>query len=78
MPFYLKTPIYDQHMDKIFQWQMTELNKDFSLVESPVPELGPDEALVKVAGCGVCHTDISFWHQGVQTKSRCRSPWDMK
>ena len=52
----------------IFQWQMTELNKEFKLVESPAPELSPGEALVKVAGCGVCHTDISFWHNGVQTK----------
>ena len=24
--------------------------------------------LVKIAGCGVCHTDLSFWHDGVQTK----------
>ncbi len=54
--------------NKIFQWQMTELNKAFSLVESTYPELNKDEVLVKVAGCGVCHTDLSFWHYGVQTK----------
>ena len=47
---------------------MTELNKEFSLVEQPIPVLKDGEALVKVAGCGVCHTDISFWHHGVQTK----------
>ncbi|HRH65791.1 MAG TPA: alcohol dehydrogenase catalytic domain-containing protein, partial [Bacteroidia bacterium] len=53
---------------KIFQWQMTEPGKAFSLAENPIPELKEGEALVKIAGCGVCHTDLSFWHQGVQTK----------
>jgi 6-hydroxycyclohex-1-ene-1-carbonyl-CoA dehydrogenase len=32
------------------------------------PEPGDDEVLVKVAGCGVCHTDIGFWKDGVPTK----------
>ena len=53
---------------KIYKWQMTELNKEFTLIEQPFPVLKDGEALVKVAGCGVCHTDISFWHHGVQTK----------
>lgn len=54
--------------EKIFQWQMVETNKKFQLVENTFPELKTGEVLVKVAGCGVCHTDISFWHSGVQTK----------
>jgi 6-hydroxycyclohex-1-ene-1-carbonyl-CoA dehydrogenase len=54
--------------NKIFSWQMTALNADFQLVEKPVPQLEAHEALVKIAGCGVCHTDISFWHYGVKTK----------
>jgi 6-hydroxycyclohex-1-ene-1-carbonyl-CoA dehydrogenase len=53
---------------KIYKWQMTELNKKFTLVEQKISVLKDGEALVKVAGCGVCHTDISFWHYGVQTK----------
>lgn len=53
---------------KIYQWQMVELGKEFKLAEINVPDLNDDEVLVKVAGCGVCHTDISFWHHGVQTK----------
>ena len=53
---------------KLSQWQMVELNKDFKLTESALPEVKPGEALVKIAGCGVCHTDLSFWHSGVQTK----------
>ncbi|MCB0801687.1 MAG: 6-hydroxycyclohex-1-ene-1-carbonyl-CoA dehydrogenase [Flavobacteriales bacterium] len=55
-------------MEKLKQWQMTELNKEFSLVESELPTISENEALVKVAGCGVCHTDLSFWHNGVRTK----------
>lgn len=54
--------------EKFYQWQMVELNKEFKLTENPFPELLTGEVLVKVAGCGVCHTDISFWHHGVQTK----------
>ena len=54
--------------NKIYKWQMTALNKEFTLIEQPIPVLKDGEALVKVAGCGVCHTDISFWHHGVQTK----------
>jgi 6-hydroxycyclohex-1-ene-1-carbonyl-CoA dehydrogenase len=50
------------------QWQMVELNKELKLVETDLPEMKTGEVLVKVAGCGVCHTDISFWHHGVQTK----------
>ncbi len=52
----------------MYSWQMTELKADFKLVESAFPELAEGEALIKVAGCGVCHTDLSFWHFGVKTK----------
>ncbi len=55
-------------MEKIKQWQMTKLKEDFSLVESDMPTINEDEAIVKIAGCGVCHTDLSFWHDGVRTK----------
>ncbi len=50
------------------QWQMTALKEDFKKVTSPLPGIQPHEALVKIAGCGVCHTDLSFWHDGVRTK----------
>ncbi|KPK56830.1 MAG: zinc-binding alcohol dehydrogenase [Gemmatimonas sp. SG8_38_2] len=32
------------------------------------PKPAEDEVLVQVAGCGVCHTDIGFWKDGVPTK----------
>lgn len=30
---------------------------------------GPGEVLVEVAGCGVCHTDLGFFYEGVPTRS---------
>jgi len=54
--------------NKMYSWQMIALDADFQLAESPLPVPGEHEALVKIAGCGVCHTDLSFWHYGVKTK----------
>lgn len=53
---------------KIAQWQMVGKDAEFQLAEQTSTELKEGDALIKVAGCGVCHTDISFWHYGVQTK----------
>ena len=65
--------------DKIQTWQMVEgppVDKETRKViapgrlkktELPTPELKEGEALVKVAGCGVCHTDLSFFYDGVPT-----------
>lgn len=47
---------------------MVETNKPFVLSSMDIPALKETEVLVKIAGCGVCHTDLSFWHYGVQTK----------
>ncbi len=47
---------------------MTKLDAPFELSESAMPEIDTHEAIVKIAGCGVCHTDLSFWHYGVKTK----------
>jgi len=33
-----------------------------------LPPLGPDSVRVRVAGCGVCHTDISFYTGQVRTR----------
>lgn len=33
-----------------------------SIEEVPVPEIGPKDILVKVAACGVCHTDMHACH----------------
>lgn len=29
---------------------------------------GPEEVIVRVAGCGVCHTDLGFFYDGVPTR----------
>lgn len=52
----------------ITSYKMTALNCEFVLTEVPFPQLNENEVLVKVAGCGVCHTDISFWHYGVKVR----------
>jgi len=36
--------------------------------ERAVPVLAGDEVLVRVAGCGICHTDLGFLHGGVRTR----------
>lgn len=52
----------------LHQWQMIALNAEFRLESGPLPVPGAGEVIVRIAGCGVCHTDLSFWHSGVQTK----------
>jgi 6-hydroxycyclohex-1-ene-1-carbonyl-CoA dehydrogenase len=54
--------------NKISSWKMTIPKEEFQLSESAIPELTENEVLVKIAGCGVCHTDLSFWQHGVKTK----------
>jgi 6-hydroxycyclohex-1-ene-1-carbonyl-CoA dehydrogenase len=68
--------------DKIQTWQMVQgpvVDKETKKVTSPgrleksvipMPDLGPDEALVQVAGCGVCHTDLSYFYDGVPTVNK--------
>ena len=64
--------------DKIQTWQMvqpTSRDKEtkevtpgkIEKVEIPVPELKSGEVLVEVAGCGVCHTDLGYYYDGVPT-----------
>ncbi len=51
---------------KIETWQMTEPGK-LEKNSIDVPELQPGEVLVEVAGCGVCHTDVGYFYDGVPT-----------
>lgn len=52
----------------IHSWRMTTQGADLIETEYPAPVLARGEALVKIAGCGVCHTDIGFWKDGVATR----------
>lgn len=67
--------------EKIMTWQMvqpTSFNKEtkettpgkLEKKEIPVPKLHPGEVLVEVAGCGVCHTDLGYFYDGVPTVSK--------
>jgi 6-hydroxycyclohex-1-ene-1-carbonyl-CoA dehydrogenase len=47
-------------------WQMTTPGT-LTKTEIPVPQLQPGEVLVEVKGCGVCHTDLSYFYMGVRT-----------
>jgi propanol-preferring alcohol dehydrogenase len=38
---------------------VTAFDKPLSIEDVPVPEVGPDQILVKVEACGVCGTDVS-------------------
>jgi 6-hydroxycyclohex-1-ene-1-carbonyl-CoA dehydrogenase len=67
--------------DNIQTWQMvqpTSRDKETGEVtpgklektEIPVPELKEGDVLVEVAGCGVCHTDLGYFYDGVPTVSK--------
>jgi len=42
-------------------------NQPLKIEEWPTPTIKPHEVLVKVAACGVCHTDLHYLDHGVQT-----------
>ncbi|MDQ7007356.1 MAG: 6-hydroxycyclohex-1-ene-1-carbonyl-CoA dehydrogenase [Acidobacteriota bacterium] len=50
-------------------WMMMAQEKPFEKRERPLEEPGAGEVVVEVAGCGVCHTDLSFLYHGVQTRA---------
>jgi 6-hydroxycyclohex-1-ene-1-carbonyl-CoA dehydrogenase len=67
--------------EKIQTWQMVQpTTKDRETGEVtpgklektsfPVPELQPGEVLVEIAGCGVCHTDLGYFYDGVPTVTK--------
>ncbi len=50
------------------RWEMR--SGDEPLIETEVEAASPGEGevLVEVAGCGVCHTDLGFYYDGVRTR----------
>jgi 6-hydroxycyclohex-1-ene-1-carbonyl-CoA dehydrogenase len=48
--------------------QLTAVGAPLEIRDVPQPTPGDAEVVVKIAGCGVCHTDIGFWKDGVPTK----------
>ncbi len=45
-------------MTNMLAYQFTTWEEDFELCEVPTPEPGPGETLIRVAGAGVCHSDL--------------------
>ncbi|MBI5443636.1 MAG: 6-hydroxycyclohex-1-ene-1-carbonyl-CoA dehydrogenase [Deltaproteobacteria bacterium] len=63
--------------NKIQTWQMVKPTDPktgdkgvLERTEIDVPAIGAGEALVKIAGCGVCHTDLSYFYDGVPTVAK--------
>jgi 6-hydroxycyclohex-1-ene-1-carbonyl-CoA dehydrogenase len=67
--------------DKILTWQMVKpsshMKETGEMIPGkmeqtaiPVPHLKDGEVLVEIAGCGVCHTDLGYFYDGVPTVSR--------
>ncbi len=53
----------------ITRWVMTAQGEPCESVSEKLDAPPPGEVVVEVAGCGVCHTDISFLHMGVPTRA---------
>lgn len=51
-----------------YGFRLTAPNTPLQPCELPILKPGPDDVVVEVAGCGVCHTDIGFAYDGVPTR----------
>jgi 6-hydroxycyclohex-1-ene-1-carbonyl-CoA dehydrogenase len=57
----------DVKLAKPYRWEMTKPGDPMVKVDfDPFPP-GDGEVVVKVAGCGVCHTDLGYYYDGVRT-----------
>jgi 6-hydroxycyclohex-1-ene-1-carbonyl-CoA dehydrogenase len=50
------------------RWMMTAKGEPLVQVKIDTLSPGPDEVVVEIAGCGVCHTDLGYYYDGVRTK----------
>lgn len=57
-------------MKRILAWQMVEKNAPFEQILLPEVNLKDGDALVEIAGCGVCHTDLGFWRFDIPTRHK--------
>jgi 6-hydroxycyclohex-1-ene-1-carbonyl-CoA dehydrogenase len=49
------------------RWTMVSGEKPLEMMEFEPAAPGQDEVVVEIAGCGVCHTDLGFYYDGVRT-----------
>jgi 6-hydroxycyclohex-1-ene-1-carbonyl-CoA dehydrogenase len=52
----------------ITRWEMRSGDEPMVEVERGSAGPGEGEVLVEVAGCGICHTDLGFYYDGVRTR----------
>ena len=45
-------------------------NQPLRIEEVPTPTINPHEVLVKIAACGVCHTDLLFSDKKLEGASK--------
>ncbi len=50
-----------------YRWMFTEAGQPLAKQSFELGEPGAGEVIVKIAGCGVCHTDLGFYYDGVRT-----------
>ncbi len=53
-----------------YGYELRQVGQPLNLAELPPLEPLADEVIVKVAGCGVCHTDLGFAYDGVPTRHK--------
>jgi 6-hydroxycyclohex-1-ene-1-carbonyl-CoA dehydrogenase len=49
------------------RWTMVAPGTPLKCVSLDVPTPGAGEVVVEIAGCGVCHTDLGYYYDGVRT-----------
>jgi 6-hydroxycyclohex-1-ene-1-carbonyl-CoA dehydrogenase len=49
------------------QWRMMAVGQPMEKVTTELPPPQDDEVVVRIAGCGVCHTDLGYLYDGVRT-----------
>lgn len=50
------------------RWMMTGTGQPMVPTEFEIEAPSADEVVVEIAGCGVCHTDLGYYYDGVRTK----------
>lgn len=51
-----------------YRWEMTAADKPLIRKDFDPGAPGAGEALVEIAGCGVCHTDLGYYYDGIPTR----------
>jgi len=55
-------------VSRLTAWEMNSVGEPMVRVERDMPVPARGEVVVRVAGCGVCHTDLGFFYDGVRTR----------